>query len=321
MVKNSNQPDLFHKYGHTDSLNKMSSILDCKYVICTEKLHGTNMRFGIINGKFRIGSRNQEWDANTTNDGFGFLKWSESNIDKTKLRYLYNLYGNIIFYGEFIGKGIGKGITYFADDTKDYRVFAVRINGKFQDFYTVMQLASILGLRTVPLLFVGHPEIDKFKAIYDRISTEATQNGIELTNNICEGIVIYSYPLIENKRGDLVIAKFKNDKFSEKAHQPKHPRNSNKNTTLPAKCKEFIDSFITETRLEHVVLPIQADHSEPLSMSEMGEILKNMMADIERECADELNSLQLNNQDYKQLKRHIIAKTKTLYKAYLNAKL
>jgi len=113
----------FKKYGKIENLSRRSDVLDHECVV-TEKIHGTNMRamwdhdHGLV-----LGGRNHIFYQDGARvDGlsdYGFtdymLALGERHLD---------VYDRHIFYGEWYGPGVQKGVRYSKE--KQFRVFDVR---------------------------------------------------------------------------------------------------------------------------------------------------------------------------------------------------
>lgn len=126
-------------------------------VVITEKIHGQNARFGWADGKYLIashGTYKQEDDESPSNN------WSALSR-KLGLKTLLEPYQDTVIYGEVYGVNAnGKGIQHltYGEKGTSFRVFDV-FDLKTRRWYNhnelVMFATTILGLKTVPVLYRG----------------------------------------------------------------------------------------------------------------------------------------------------------------------
>ncbi len=306
--------DEFTKYQHLDALTKVQDIFLEPEVVCTEKIHGTNARFGWVDKKLRIGGRNQDHTNDEQGDSvMGFVKWvREQELDK-KLKLYFRGF-NIIFYGEWFGVGIQKGVNYGTE--KQFRVFDVRFNGKYQDWDNVVHLCNVMGLKTVPLLYRGFPKLETFNQLLEIQSVVAAELGVTVTDNTHEGIVIKPSKMkISPTTGEWMIAKYKNAKFAERTSE----RQKKDFVPLPGSVHAFVDEFVTETRLEHVIDHLRDQGIEVKDMTATPHVLKEMNVDVLREGKDEIEKLTSDGTvEWKQVSQLVSKRTGVLLKQHFH---
>lgn len=175
-------------------------------VSITEKLHGTNARFGAVDGKLYVGSRNHFWRDMASRKPLlreRFGEWVRTKVLKRpgrgplkrslywQVADQYNLehlltrapYRNLFFYGEVFGAvqdlkyGAGAGQVWF-------RVFDIfdLANGRWLMWDEVEAYCNSLGLRTVPSLYEG--TFSEAKLL------ELTAGTSTLADHIREGVVV-----------------------------------------------------------------------------------------------------------------------------------
>lgn len=227
----------FHPYPSIENHYKNDAIFNSVKVVVQEKIDGTNFAFGWLDGRRVICSRNNViWSKdkldqeryNQQADGFkmknSFLeKFGFEIFDKVRNLYTemdgYDSIGqektSVLFYGEFHGNGIQKRIKYYTEPKKDFVFFDAwyRFEDGQEGFYNFSafdNLANSLSLKTVPVLYIGRPSRHIFEKYLNVSSVFAAANGVEIENNITEGIVIKDlfeqYP----------TTKWKSSKFSER---------------------------------------------------------------------------------------------------------
>jgi Rnl2 family RNA ligase len=311
--------DGFVKYQHLESLTKpeCQNIFLQPEVVCTEKIHGTNARVGLVEGTVRIGGRNQDHTNDEQGDSvMGFVKWVRESALANRISVFFRG-DNIIFFGEWFGSGIQKGVNYGKE--KQFRVFDVRLNGKYQDWDDVVRFSNAIGLRTVPELYRGFPKLDIFDKLLDVQSTVAKELGVETENNLHEGIVIKpTKSIINENTGQWLITKYKAARWSER----KSEKEKKDFVPLPNDVHTFADEFVTDTRLEHVMDHLRDQGIIVTSLDETPHVLKEMNLDILREGKTEIDKLTADGAvEWKQVSKLINNRTLTLLRQYLHKKL
>jgi len=161
-------------------------------VIVTEKIHGTNARFGLIDGVFYVGGHQsaQKYPGVTV-----YAKVAEKLEIEKKMRRLERNYltvkgwvkvENVVLYGEIYGRFGEKRIQSLDYGRVDpgLIIFDVQVNGKFLDWPDIERCLQVMDLQTPPVLYEG-----KFiKSIIDDLTEGKTVlgNGLHLK----EGVVI-----------------------------------------------------------------------------------------------------------------------------------
>ncbi len=309
----------FTKYQHLESLTRpeMQNILLQPEVVCTEKIHGTNARVGLVDGVLRIGGRNQDHTNDLQGDSvMGFVKWVRESGLEQRLRDNFSAASQIIFFGEWFGSSIQKGINYGKE--KQFRVFDVKFEGRYADWDEVVWFCNQVDLSTVPLLYRGVPKMSEFEALLDIQSAVAKELGVETSNNLHEGIVIKPTKMaINDQTGEWLIAKYKPARWSER-HSEKEKKDFK---PVPAESYKFVEEFVTSTRLEHVLDHLR-DANIPIDdIKSMPHILKEMSLDIYREAAPEIEVLQKNGIEWKTLSKLVAGRTSVLFREHLHQNL
>lgn len=171
---------LFDKYTEIENIKNFSDVFtEDDLVVFTEKLHGTNSRFGNIpigtNENAPFFYRIKSWiKKNIFHHEYEFVYGShnvqKSGSDNPQHFYGEDIWGNVakkydlantlpnnlIFYGEIVGEGI-QDLTY---GFKDHRLFIFDIKdvvtGKYLDWNYVLEFCNSLGIAPVPELFRGY---------------------------------------------------------------------------------------------------------------------------------------------------------------------
>lgn len=282
----------FSKWTEIENLYKVPEILSLAYakeVVATEKIHGTSVRVGCVEDVIRVGGRNEEFDFALSNPGasMGFVGWLRQTQIPEKIQKLAKELGkDIIFYGEWHGVGIQRGIKYLPDG-RDFRVFGVRINEDIQDWDVVVELSTKIGVRTVPVLYRGIPNMEIFDQLRIIPSMVAKENGIDLADNIAEGIVVSAIPMQQLGQSWL-IAKYKNPKFEERVSQQKK---EHKPLEISDSAVCFVEEFWTLQRLEHILTYLREQGIDIQSPKVIGLAIKGMFEDVIKEGRPEWEAL------------------------------
>ncbi|OGZ02798.1 MAG: hypothetical protein A2390_02230, partial [Candidatus Liptonbacteria bacterium RIFOXYB1_FULL_36_10] len=206
----------FDKYTDIENIKNYNDVFKIgDLVVVTEKIHGTNSRFGNLEiqtnknnpilyrlqkcfekrflgrtHEFVYGSHNVQISFHTSRKNF----YSEDVWGKVVSRYdLANrIPKDTIIYGEIYGDGI-QDLTYGLKGDVDLVVFDVKRNGNYLDFEDAYTVTKELGLSFVPILYTGE--------YYDGILGKYTDGESSLSpNQIKEGCVIKSYVEENNLR-------------------------------------------------------------------------------------------------------------------------
>lgn len=310
----------FTQYPHINNIEDMPTIFNLPEVIVTEKVHGSSMRIGIVDGVLRIGGRKLEFTdlRPETKEGQGFISWVlDTGLDKRML----DAFGgcSVILYGEWHGSGtpqkgwpqIQKGIRYVQGN--DFRVFDVRLNGKYIPHDDLPSTAEKVELKTMPVLYRGKPDNAVFDSLIDTMSRVGEENGIVDSENTIEGIVIRPPEMLWNEDKTPLMAKFKIGKWAERASAKRHPKIPKKKHVVLPGAEAFAKEFVTDTRLEHVLDEIR-ETGMTIEMKVMGEVMKRMGQDIKREGVQALIAAGL---EWKDVSISVTKLTKTIFMRYL----
>ncbi len=307
----------FSKYGSVENLYRSNEVLE-HTVVVTEKLHGTNVRFmwDDTNGGLILGSRNNiiyKDGVRTDGDGYNFAGFM---VDSAPVKELAHrpYYYRYVFYGEFHGSSIQKGVKYA--DEKDLRVFDIRDpDDNFVDWELVAQICDHLGFKTVPVLLEGRVTLDDLNEIMNKNSKTAEENGIEAENNIAEGVVIKPLKMRKDHRDNWIRAKFKSEKWAENAKAPKVRKPDPELAALQPAAREFAEAVVTEGRVATIVDHITRDGDTELNVRRTGEFLRAFINDVKDEHAEVYALLDKKQQN--QYNKVVNGQAQLLWQEYL----
>ncbi len=193
----------FKKYTNINHLKNYPQAFDGKYVVISEKIHGTSARFSKVKyNPYSLWKRILQFFK--LNPGFEFC-YGSRNVDltirgnKKKVFYKKNVYAEISerynfkemlkdgegVYGEIYGPSIQKGYHYgLKDDEIDLVVFDIMKDGRYLDTKDAIKFCEERGLTFVPVLYTG--EYD-----YEIVQELATGDSVFCPEQkVIEGVVV-----------------------------------------------------------------------------------------------------------------------------------
>ncbi len=156
----------FHKYTDMENIRNFPDVIkEGEDVVVSEKLHGMNARFGLLNDSdekgeptsvFACGShavRRKEFDAKGNRSAFWETLSDPLRRMLIDLREIYDD-ANVIAFGELINtqKGFLYGLT---GGEKAVRIFDISVNGRYLDHAKVKVACEFWGVPMVPILYEG----------------------------------------------------------------------------------------------------------------------------------------------------------------------
>lgn len=311
----------FTQYPHMENLDEMPEVLNLPEVIVTEKVHGSGMRIAVIDGELHIGGRKLEFTdiRPDTREGLCFIQWVlDTGLDKRMIEAFSGQ--DVILYGEWHGSGtpkknwpqVQKGIKYIKGN--DFRVFDVKVDGRYVPQDDVASWAARVGLKTMPVLYRGKPGNEIFHSLIDTMSRVGEENGIVDPENTIEGIVIRPPEFLWDEKGRPIMAKLKIGKWAERASEQKRPKMQPKPRAIIPGAVEFAREFVTEARLGHVLDQLR-EEGKPADRTSMGDVMRLMGQDVKREGAA---ALERSNLEWKDVSPHVTRMTKEIFLKYLD---
>lgn len=199
----------FDKYTDIENIKNYKNVFtESDYVVITEKIHGSNARFGCLpivvsksqsvfkniknlilknifhkTHEFVYGSHNVQLHGDKKNNFYGSDLWGQM-AKKYNMKNI--LEKDMIIYGEIYGSGI-QDLTYgLKNKDIDLVVFDIKKNGKYLSWFEVHDFCYKNNLKTVPGLYTG--------VFYDGIVEKFTNGkSILCPDQIREGCVIKTY--------------------------------------------------------------------------------------------------------------------------------
>lgn len=166
---------LFTKFADIENYKNFPDVFELgETVIVTEKLHGTNARFGMFDDGLHVGSHRMDWIDDPNN-----LYWRGATILKVKE---WLKLGDILF-GEIFGKGVQDLHYSMPAGEIDVRVFGMVRAGKFLDYDEFIKVLPSY-VKPAPLLHHG-PWINEIIKLASGTTTMGKREHIR------EGVVVH----------------------------------------------------------------------------------------------------------------------------------
>jgi hypothetical protein len=256
----------------------------------SEKIHGTSCHISWKNKELHFFA-----------GGCNYLLFIKL-FDQEALKLQFTALGfaeDVTIYGEGCG-GKMQGMSHTYGPNLRFVAFEVKLGDRWLDVPSAEMIVKKMGLDFVPYEKCS-TDIEVLNALRDRPSEYAVRCGITEPRPR-EGVVLR--PLIEltKNNGGRIIVKHKGETFGE----TKHPRDINVEDLQVLRDAEAIaDEWVTEQRLDHILGKLPS-----FGIENIGEIIKAMVEDVEREAVDEIVKS-------KEARKAISTKTSKMFKARL----
>jgi RNA ligase (TIGR02306 family) len=182
-------PEGLEKYTDIENYkNYVNVFTGDDIVVITEKIHGANARFSLINGKFYVGSHNTVRkpipDEPATSLGKLFIKIlrklklvhprrfpdtfqlvAEKYNIESKMRGNFKPYDKVTIYGEIYGPQVQKFDYGVPQGETHVRFFDIMVNGKYLPWDKAQGKFVWMGLETVPQLGIRQFGKEIFKMV------------------------------------------------------------------------------------------------------------------------------------------------------------
>jgi Rnl2 family RNA ligase len=315
---------MFYKYPSIVTLDRRPEILTVKNVVAVEKLHGSNLRLYLPSGitsinDIQYGSRNEEFGTGENGSFYGGrpIQWFKDRpelLQKMFEVFTHYRFSDVIVYGEICGTGIQKGVTYAAPGEIIFRAFDIRVGGNFLTYDLFVEVCSRIGLPRCKEIWRGAPSLENFDKLLGTHSQEGVDNGVDCDNNIAEGVVIRSNPLLRNTFGEYLIIKHKSEKFKENASAPRTPTDQS-NTS---EADNFAATFVVPGRMINTVGRLRDSGTDIKDdMSDMRYLVPAIIADITKECKPEWDEALAKGATEGQLRKSITKQANIVYRRML----
>ena len=280
-------------YMHIDNLYKSQDILLFRECYALEKIHGTSAWISYRSNNpddvyFHHGGCKQEVFAGLFDKG--------SLVEKFKSLG----YADVTIYGEAYGGKIQKMSETYGKDVR-FVAFDVKVGDNFLDVPDAEEVSAMFGVEFVSYNKIS-TDMSAIDAERDSDSVQAIRNGIG-AGKAREGVVLRPLHEVKKKNGNRIIAKHKNDEFSE----TKTPRKvDEKELEVMRNANMIAEEWVTHMRLSHVLQSFPED----VGIEKTGDIIRAMLSDVEREAEGEVEMS-------KEARKAIGSRTAQMFKARL----
>jgi len=161
----------------------------------TEKIHGTNSRVGLVDGKWMCGTHRtnrKECDIH----GRRSLYWQPMTVPMQEmLSSIHSKHGatmafdSVVVYGEIFGNKVQQ-MDYGVNGAMGYRVFDIAVGGEYLNWEEVKWFCDYHGIPTVPLLYDGPFKHELVDELMNGPTTVCGEGEIKCSFKGREGIVI-----------------------------------------------------------------------------------------------------------------------------------
>jgi hypothetical protein len=292
----------------------------------TVKAHGTNgaVVWDIENDNMYFQSRERILSLTSDNAGFYLHMRARENVLKdimNKVLITHPKAKTIAMYGEWCGSGIQKGVAISqlpkmflvfsikvidGDDTQWFDIRCIDINDTENSIFNIMNFCTW----TVSIDFDCPALIQNTLIDYTMNVEEECPIGKYFgVSGVGEGIV---WTCLDKEYGSSFIFKTKGEKHSVS----KVKTLAEVDVSLIENINIFVDSVVTDNRLEQGLDIILRERGRSFDMKSMGEFLKWVCNDIYKEEED---TIVANAYDTKKINKSITDKAKRWYMDNLNS--
>ena len=267
--------------GHRNILG----ILD-NPVIVQEKIDGSQISFGIIDGELSIRSRGA--DIYYIDPPKMFKKAVEQI-----LRRYNDLRPGYIYRGEYLSKPKHNTLAYERTPIDNIILFDIDKNG-LCNYLSPRQMqdeSTRIGFEFVPLLYQGKATLELLKSF---LGTPSILGGQTI-----EGVVAKNYEMFTTDK-KVAMAKIVDPTFQEK-HQKSWKKN---NPTRSDIVERIIETYRTETRWNKALQHLKEDDKILGEPKDIGNLIAEVKRDVLEECEEEIKE-ELFNFFWNDIKRKI----------------
>lgn len=170
------------KYTDIEGLRRYPNILEeGELCVITEKLHGACARFGVIDGQFYVGSKNQRLDPTGNN------AWARAAREIELKERLSTFFENYVFFGELLGvQDLKYGHMAGELSLRFFDILNLK-TGQYLDASDLAETLSQLGLASVPILGLWTWDSEHTGLVYGWAEGHTWIDGAD---HIREGIVV-----------------------------------------------------------------------------------------------------------------------------------
>lgn len=259
-----------YQLGHkevTDILNGPVEI--------TEKVDGSSISFGVIDGELSIRSKNQQLHLNADN---GMFNTAVAKIQELSLGF----HDNWIYRGEYLSKPKHNTLCYGRVPTNCIMIYDIEKGPGTEDFLPWHDRnweTKSIGFEPVPTFYSGTGvTLEDIKYHLEKMSV--------LGEVKVEGVVIKNYSMFLGDK-KVAKAKFVSAEFQEK-HQTEWKKTNPTRTDI---IEQLIKSYAVPARYQKAIQHLRDDGTLEGSPRDIGALIKEAQEDLKKEEADAIKDV------------------------------
>jgi len=266
-------------------------------VVVQEKVDGSQISFGLVDGEVEIRSKGAQIYSDTSDKLF------RGAVD-TILGL--TLPEGFVFRGEVLMKPKHNTLKYERIPKGYIILFDVSLPG--EEYYAtpsmIEESGDSMGLETVPLLYEG--DIASWEDLSNYLERDSVLGGTKI-----EGIVVKNYNVFSmDKR--VAMGKYVSEAFKE-VHQGSWKERNPSDTGMTAR---IVSQFKTEGRWAKAVQHLRDGGGLQDAPQDIGALIAEIQQDVQAECSDEIRDLLFKHY-WKEISRGLVAGFPEWYKERL----
>lgn len=264
-----------------------------------EKVDGSQISFGVINGQLEMRSRRQKIEPEDPTGMFANAVETCKAIEK-------DMGPNLVYRGEYLQKPKHNTLCY--DRVPDGHIIIwdiCTLNGTHCSPEAREDLASDLGLETVPVYEANITELGALDKLLENTSV--------LGGQLIEGVVIKNYGKF-GEDGKYLVGKYVSERFRE-LHKGNMQHKRGKGDIIT----QLAGKYSTEARWEKAIQHLKEAGQLEGAHRDIGPLMKELHRDFHEECGDQVKE-ELWDFVKKELMRRIVAGFPEFYKKRLAEK-
>ena len=201
---------LFVTYTEIENMRNFPAVFEPgERVILSEKIHGSNVRVGLIEGELMAGSKGLRRKRPAEDRFASNTYWFPLSLEPVRvlLEELGHEHQQVILFGEVYGSKI-QSFHYGLHGIVGFRAFDLLLDGRYLDWPKFLELCAQYGVETVPVLATIAFDLHEIK----RFSEGRTQL-MQQDAHMREGVVVRPEHERHDPRIGRVILKYVSDSY------------------------------------------------------------------------------------------------------------
>lgn len=231
----------------------------------TEKLDGSQLGFGIVDGQLIVRSKGKEQNLDNPDKMFTLaVEYVKSIKDK--------LSEGVFYYGEYLEKPRHSTLAYDRVPRNNIALFGVSYGGEFRSYEYIENEANKLGVDVVPLIYKGKSSPEH---VLELVKGDSYLGGQER-----EGVVVKAYKSWQwmHLVFSVMAGKYVTEKFKEV-----HRKDWRLNNTGKGKFEAMADQYATVPRWNKAIQHLREAGTLEASPKDIGNLIKEIRRDITEE--------------------------------------